>query len=160
LFEFRAPRKGHPVEQIPSIQGQSLLFVSPRHSLSKRHRIAPYPFPIQGNLILSPTQDRLLAEGLAEEVERFSDSRSGPFRAQIRPEEVLKLVSATDLGVLQGEIGKEADALGLGEDGEHFAPFRPSKVERAQDPQLEHAGRCFFRVAHQPSSPFSTSKKF
>src|SRR5262245_5394500 len=136
MLELFRLRQVEPAEERPMVHADRLLQIVARKRCREVPEIAGQQFGVQPKVVAG-AEHRVLTQGRAEEVKRGAKLVSGFSRAALGPEKGKQLVAAQGSRVLDGQQGKERNALPQGGPTCDRA-VRTVQRSTAKQPKREH----------------------
>jgi hypothetical protein len=117
-FEFRRLGYVEPFQQVPAVAVHRPGEISGRQRRLELGYVGGKSRFHDGQLFIAPADDHLVAQGLAQEVDRPAERRPGMTLVQLRPEHAEQGVTPVKAaGSGNGEVSQQRQSLGLFEHG-------------------------------------------
>jgi hypothetical protein len=138
MLELRSIVDVESVEQIASIQGQSLRRMFGIERILECAHVRPHRVAIESDLVVTPHEDRALTELSSENVQRLVQRGASPRPVRLRPEEGEQLVPPVKPARAGSrEVCDERSAAGSAYQAVHGVPVGCGNLEGTEHPQLQ-----------------------
>ena len=139
LLELGRVGDEEPFQQVAAVRLESLAGSPRLRVFHEGSGIAPDRLRSKGELLISGRNEDGRPNGATKDVEGLIQSVTGPRLVQIRPEQAQQRVAPVRVALSAGgQIRKQRDALGLGQDRLQLASIGRLKVQGAQRVEAYH----------------------
>ena len=157
-LEPLAELRGHageeePGQEVARVQLQRRLRLLPVERLLESGRVAPERGGVEADVLVAAAHGDG-TQAASEEMETLPQGVAALFQVEVGPEEPEQRIAAMKtVGGRGGEVGEQAEALGLGHDGASPVgrAMREPHINSAKRPDSDESGHCCFCV--QMASP-------